>query len=164
MKKSLSLRSFRVQLGTFCFPSPSHSPSRLYSHIQKLLLYFFSVYKILLEWDLPYLSQICDKDTKPLFHSDRGYQYTSKSFRKKLNKAGVTQSMSRVSRCIDNGPMEAFWGMLKSEMYYLKKFQTYEELKEAISDYIDYYNNHRYQKRLNCMTPIEYRNYLKDAA
>ncbi len=46
--------------------------------------------------------------------------------------------MSRVSRCIDNGPMEAFWGMLKSEMYYLKKFQTYEELKEAVSDYIDY--------------------------
>ena len=76
----------------------------------------------------------------------------------------MTQSMSRVSRCIDNGSMEAFWGMLKSEMYYLKKFQTYEELKEAISDYIDYYNNHRYQKRLNCMTPIEYRNYLKGAA
>ena len=103
-------------------------------------------------------------DAKPLFHSDRGYQYTSKYFRKKLNKAGMTQSMSRVSRCIDNGPMEAFWGMLKSEMYYLKKFQTYEELKEAISDYIEYYNNHRYQKRLNCMTPIEYRNYLKEAA
>ena len=42
-------------------------------------------------------------DVKPLFHSDRGYQYTSKSFRKKLDKAGMTQSMSRVSRCIDNG-------------------------------------------------------------
>ena len=103
-------------------------------------------------------------DARPLFHSDRGYQYTSKSLRKKLNKAGMTQSMSRVSRCIDNGPMEAFCGMLKSETYYLKKFQTYEELKEAISDYIDYYNNHRYQKRLNRMTPIEYRNHLKDAA
>ena len=72
--------------------------------------------------------------------------------------------MSRVSRCIDNGPMEEFRGMLKSEMYYLKKFQTYEELKEAVSDYLDYYNNHQYQKRLNCMTPIEYRNYLKGAA
>ena len=52
----------------------------------------------------------------------------------------MTQSMSRVSRCIDNGPMEAFWGMLKSEMYYLKKFHTYDELKEAVCDYIDYYN------------------------
>lgn len=63
--------------------------------------------------------------------------------------------MSRVSRCIDNGPMEVFWGMLKSEMYYLKKFHTYDGLKEAVYDYIEYYNNHRYQKRLNCMTPIE---------
>ncbi len=70
-------------------------------------------------------------EVKPLFHSDRGYQYTSKSFRKKLEEAGMTQSISRVSRCIDNGPMEAFWGMLKSEMYYLKKFHTYDELKEA---------------------------------
>ena len=76
----------------------------------------------------------------------------------------MTQSMSRVSRCIDNGPMEAFWGMLKSEMYYLKKFHTYDELKEAVCDYIDYYNNHRYQKRLNCMTPIEYRKHLACAA
>lgn len=99
-------------------------------------------------------------DTKPLFHSDRGYQYTSKVFKKKLDNAGMIQSMSRISRCIDNGPMEAFWGMLKSEMYYLKKFHTYEELVTAVSNYIDYYNNKRYQKRLNCMTPIEYREYL----
>lgn len=101
---------------------------------------------------------------KPLFHSDREYQYTSKSFRKKLDKARITQSMSRVSRYIDNGSMEAFWGMLKSEMYYLKKFQTYEEFKKAVCDYIDYYNNHRYQKRLKCMTPIVYRKYLENAA
>ena len=61
-------------------------------------------------------------EAKTLFHSDRGYQYTSKSFHKKLKEAGMTQSMSRIYRCIDNGPMEAFWGMLKSEMYYLKNF------------------------------------------
>ncbi|MFZ7119563.1 MAG: IS3 family transposase [Eubacteriaceae bacterium] len=64
-------------------------------------------------------------DAKPIFHSDRGIQYTTKAFKKKLDKAGMTQSMSRVSRCIDNGPMEAFWGMLKSEMYYLKIFNSY---------------------------------------
>lgn len=98
---------------------------------------------------------------KPIFHSDRGFQYTSKMFKKKLDNAGMTQSMSRVSRCIDNGPMEAFWGMLKSEMYYLKTFNTYEELSEAVKEYIDYYNSSRYQKRLNCMTPLEYRNYLQ---
>ena len=99
-------------------------------------------------------------DAKPIFHSDRGFQYTAMIFKKKLDDAGMTQSMSRVSRCIDNGPMEAFWGMLKSEMYYLKKFNSYDELEAAVIDYIDYYNNHRYQKRLRCMTPLEYRQHL----
>ncbi|MEC0207405.1 IS3 family transposase [Paenibacillus ehimensis] len=103
-------------------------------------------------------------DASPIFHSDRGYQYTSKIFKKKLDAAGMTQSMSRVSRCIDNGPMESFWGMLKSEMYYLNKFNTYEELEVAIAEYIEYYNNRRYQKRLNCMTPLEYRQYLFSSA
>lgn len=101
---------------------------------------------------------------KPIFHSDRGFQYTTRTFKQKLEEAGMTQSMSRVARCIDNGPMEAFWGMLKSEMYYLNKFNSYDELKTAIIDYIDYYNNHRYQKRLNCMTPMEYRQFLLDLA
>lgn len=103
-------------------------------------------------------------DASPLFHSDRGFQYTSKRFYKKLVGAGMTQSMSRVSRCIDNGPMEAFWGMMKSEMYYLKKFSSYDDLEDAISEYIEYYNNYRYQKRLNCMTPLEYRQYLLSTA
>lgn len=103
-------------------------------------------------------------DAKPIFHSDRGYQYTSKKFKKKLDDAGMTRSMSRVSKCIDNGPMESFWGMMKSEMYYLNKFKTYEELEAAVIEYIDYYNNHRYQKRLNCMTPLEHRQYLRSVA
>lgn len=102
-------------------------------------------------------------NAKPLFHSDRGYQYTSKAFKNKLDQAEIVQSMSRVGRCIDNGPMEAFWGILKTEMYYLNKFNTYEELVAAIIEYIDYYNKHRYQKRLNCMTPLEYRQYLQSS-
>ncbi|WP_268600762.1 DDE-type integrase/transposase/recombinase [Paenibacillus alvei] len=85
-------------------------------------------------------------NVKPLFHSDRGFQYTSKTFKKKLDDTGMAQSMSRISRCIDNGPMESFWGMMKSEMYHLKKFNTYVELEAAIMEYIEYYNNHRYQK------------------
>jgi transposase InsO family protein len=100
-------------------------------------------------------------EAKPIFHSDRGFQYTSKTFKAKLETAGMTQSMSRVSRCIDNGPIEAFWGMMKSEMYYLNKFKSYEELEAAVVEYIDYYNNRRYQKRLKCMTPLEYREYLR---
>jgi transposase InsO family protein len=91
-------------------------------------------------------------------------EYTSKAFKKKLEDAGMARSISRISRCIDNGPMEAFWGMLKSEMYYLRKFNSYNELETTVIDYIDYYNNHRYQKRLNCMTPKEYRQFLLNQA
>jgi len=54
---------------------------------------------------------------KPIFHSDRGFQYTSKVFQKKLKVQGVEQSMSRVGHCIDNGPTEGFWGIIKTEMY-----------------------------------------------
>lgn len=71
-----------------------------------------------------------------------------------LTEAGMRQSMSRVGRCIDNGPMEGFWGILKSEMYYLRKFSSKEELTIAIEDYIQFYNTKRYQLKLKCMTLI----------
>ena len=95
-------------------------------------------------------------DAHPLFHSDRGFQYTNKTFYNMLMKAGMKQSMSRVGRCIDNGPMEGFWGILKTEMYYLKKFTSKDELIRAIGSYIEFYNTKRYQLKLKCMTPIEY--------
>lgn len=93
----------------------------------------------------------------PLIHSDRGFQYTSKAFKRKIDEAGMTQSMSRVGRCIDNGPMESFFGTLKCEKYYLHKYETFEELSNAINEYIYFYNYYRYQKRLNGLSPIEYR-------
>lgn len=95
----------------------------------------------------------------PLFHSDRGYQYTSKTFKFKLDAINATQSMSRVGRCIDNGPMEGFWGILKAEMYYLRKFSTFEELEQAIKEYIEFYNTKRLQKKLKGMAPTEYRSH-----
>ena len=95
-------------------------------------------------------------NAKPIFHSDRGFQYTNKVFHQKLLDAGMTQSMSRVGRCLDNAPMEGWWGILKSEMYYLKRFTSRESLVSSIEDYIQFYNTRRYQKRLNCMTPCEY--------
>ena len=67
--------------------------------------------------------------------------------------------MSRVGRYIDNGPMEAFWGTLKVEMYYLRKFDTFDELKQAIDDYIEFYNKKRLQKKLKGMDHIEYRSH-----
>ena len=68
--------------------------------------------------------------------------------------------MSRVARCIDNGPMEGFWGLMKREMYYTKKYATKAELTEAIHDYMDYYNNERCQWNLKKLTPVQYRNQL----
>jgi putative transposase len=96
-------------------------------------------------------------DEYPLIHSDRGFQYTSHGFKRIIDKAEMTQSMSRVGRCIDNGPMESFWGTLKSEKYYLHKYETFEELSQAINEYIHFYNHERYQKRLNGLSPMEYR-------
>ncbi len=95
-------------------------------------------------------------DAHPIFHSDRGFQYTSRTFHQKIVDAGMKQSMSRVSICIDNGPMEGFWGILKSEMYYLRKFTDRDELTTAIENYITYYNTRRYQLKLGCMAPMEY--------
>ena len=92
----------------------------------------------------------------PIFHSDRGYQYTSKEFRQKVVDAGMTQSMSRVAHCIDNGPMEGFWGIMKREMYYGRKFRTKEELLKAIEKYMTYYTGKRVQRKLKVMTPMEY--------
>ncbi|MCM1162289.1 MAG: IS3 family transposase [Roseburia sp.] len=102
---------------------------------------------------------------KPIFHSDRGYQYTSKIFRQKIVDAGMIQSMSRVGRCIDNGPMEGFWGTMKREMYYGRKYKTKEALIKAIEDYIDYYTNKRVQRNLGIVTPMEfYKKKLQEAA
>lgn len=103
-------------------------------------------------------------DAHPLFHSDRGYQYTSKQFKTRLDKAGMKQSMSRVGRCIDNGPMEGFWGILKCEMYYFCKFMDYNSLVKAIVTYIHFYNHERRQKKLNKMSPMNYRQLLETAA
>lgn len=94
-------------------------------------------------------------DAHPLFHSDRGFQYTSRLFHQKLVDTGMTQSMSRVAHCIDNGPIEGLWGIIKREMYYGRKYHDRETLEKAIEDYLDYYNNRRYQRKLMTLTPME---------
>ena len=96
-------------------------------------------------------------EAHPLFHSDRGFQYTSKAFQLKLSQQAMEQSMSRVGRCIDNCPTEGFWGILKSEMYYLRKFEDEAELRQAIENYIHFYNNKRFQSRFGTRTPMEVR-------
>lgn len=94
-------------------------------------------------------------EAKPLLHSDRGFQYTNRVFHTKLEAAGMTQSMSRVAHCIDNGPMEGFWGILKRERYYGKRFTDRESLVRMIEEYITYYNTRRLQRNLGILTPVE---------
>ncbi|MVO99021.1 IS3 family transposase [Paenibacillus sp. N10] len=65
--------------------------------------------------------------------------------------------MSLVGRCIDNGPMEAFWGTLKCEMYYMHTYSTFEKLEKAIEAYIYFYNNERLQAKLNGLSPMQFR-------
>lgn len=103
-------------------------------------------------------------DAHPLFHSDRGFQYTNRTFHAKLEAAGMTQSMSRVAKCIDNGPMEGFWGIIKRERYYGKRFTSRESIVEMIENYIEYYNNKRLQRNLGVLTPMEkYETYIQAA-
>lgn len=96
-------------------------------------------------------------DMHGIFHSDRGFQYTSRIFHKMLMQQGVIQSMSRVSHCIDNGVIEGFWGIIKSEMYYLNKsnFNSIEKLLFGITEFIDFYNNDRLQSNLGNKTPFD---------
>lgn len=105
-----------------------------------------------------------EPNAHPLFHSDRGHQYTSAQFYMRLKDHHMKQSMSRVAHCIDNGPMEGFLGILKREMYYGHRFTTRDNLVAAITDYIDYYNNRRLQRKLNVMTPMAYHNHYGLAA
>ena len=67
----------------------------------------------------------------------------------------MTQSMSRVAKCIDNGPMEGFWGILKRERYYGNRFTDRDSLVKMIEDYIEYYNHRRLQRNLCVLTPME---------
>ena len=98
-----------------------------------------------------------------LIHSDQGFHYTNPEYRKLLKDNNVIQSMSRKGNCIDNAPMESFFGHLKDEVDY-KNCKTFEALVEKIDQYMYYYNNERYQWSRNKMAPVEYRNHLLKAS
>lgn len=96
-------------------------------------------------------------DAKPIFHSDRGYQYTSKVFQYKLKEHQMKQSMSRVGHCIDNGPTEGFWGIIKTEMYQMYEIIDEQSLRTAIREYMKSYSEERPQSRYQCKTPLQVR-------
>lgn len=97
-------------------------------------------------------------EAKPVFHSDRGYQYTGRVFQEKLKGQQMKPSMSRAGHCIDNGPTEGLWGIIKSEMYQMYEITDEASLKHAIRDYIMFYSEERPQDRYHCKTPLEVRN------
>ena len=94
---------------------------------------------------------------RPIIQSDRGYQYTSHEYKRLSEKHHFTKSMSRVGRCLDNQPIERFWGTYKAESFYIKKLNDYESVFNDVSRYIRYYNNYRYVESLNRYSPNEYR-------
>ncbi|MFD1607919.1 IS3 family transposase [Oceanobacillus luteolus] len=91
--------------------------------------------------------------TNTLFHSDRGFQYTSHGFRNFVKEHKINQSMSRVGKCIDNGPMENFWGIIKEEMYRLTTYNTFEELEKDIKTFIEFYNTKRITLKMGLHIP-----------
>lgn len=94
-----------------------------------------------------------------LIHSDQGFHYTNPEYISKVNVLEMVQSMSRKGNCIDNAPIESFFGHLKDDVDY-KDCKTFEELYQFVENYIKYYNNERAQWDKNKMTPVEYRDHL----
>lgn len=92
-----------------------------------------------------------------IFHSNQGWAYQVKQYTSKLDSNGISQSMSRKGNCLDNSPMENFFGILKQEIYYGIKFYSYEHLKKTIEDFIKYYNEERIKEKLGYLSPVEYR-------
>jgi len=96
-------------------------------------------------------------ETNLILHSDQGWQYQMKLYQHRLQQEGIRQSMSRKGNCLDNAVMENFFGLLKSELVYLQKFESIEHLRKEIEEYINYYNNKRIKTNLKNMSPVQYR-------
>lgn len=98
-----------------------------------------------------------------MIHSDQGFHYTNPLYIKKLKELKMIQSMSRRGNCIDNAPIESFFGHFKDDVDY-KDCKTFDELHLLIEEYMEYYNHNRQQWDLKKMTPVEYRNHLLECA
>ena len=93
----------------------------------------------------------------PILHSDQGWQYQHKQYQRKLAEYGIVQSMSRKGNCLDNAVMENFFGLLKSELLYLQEFDSMEQFKCELVEYLDYYNNRRIKAKLKGLPPAIHR-------
>lgn len=91
--------------------------------------------------------------TDLILHSDQGWQYQHKQYQQLLKAKGIRQSMSRKGNCLDNAVMENFFGLLKSKLLYLQKFESMEHFKQELIDYLDYYYNRRIKAKLKGLPP-----------
>lgn len=98
-----------------------------------------------------------ESGTPLVLHSDQGWQYQMRAFRRQLDERGITQSMSRKGNCLDNAAMESFFATLKSELFYLKRFISLEQLEHELAQYIHYYNHERIMLKLKGLSPVQYR-------
>ncbi|CAM4368185.1 Integrase catalytic domain-containing protein [Bordetella tumbae] len=94
---------------------------------------------------------------QPLLHSDQGWQYQQSSYRRMLAEHGLVQSMSRKANCLDNAAMESWFATLKTECFYLNRYDSIDQLKKAIGQFIHYYNHQRIRLKLQGMSPVQYR-------
>lgn len=92
-----------------------------------------------------------------ILHSDQGWQYQHLLYQNTLTDNGITQSMSRKGNCLDNAMMESFFGILKSELFYLQKFKSMDEFEYELNNYIYYYNNDRIKTKLKGLSPVKFR-------
>lgn len=97
------------------------------------------------------------------FHSDQGWAYQMRSYVYTLEQNKIFQSMSRKGNCHDNSLMENFFGIIKQEMYYGNVYHSYNKLKQAIEDYIKYYNERRIKEKLGWLSPVVFRLSLSTA-
>ena len=109
------------------------------------------------------IDRLKEGDT-PILHSDQGWHYQMEKYHKTLKKNHIIQSMSRKGNCLDNAVIENFFGLLKSELLYLKEFESMEHFKVELENYIDYYNHKRIKAKLKGMSPVQYRIHALQAA
>lgn len=102
--------------------------------------------------------------TNLILHSDQGWQYQHKQYRRMLKAKRIRQSMSRKGNCLDNSVIENFFGLLKSELLYLQTFESMEHFKTELIDYLDYYNNRRSKEKLKGLPPAIHRQQALQAA
>ena len=98
-----------------------------------------------------------DGQQAPLLHSDQGWHYKMPAYRAQLANKGITQSMSRKGNCLDNAAMESFFATVKTELFYLRKFECVSQLRDELHRYIRYYNHHRIRTKLKGLSPVAYR-------